>query len=470
MSHVKISASTIEAGEELIVCVSDQTADTYGQMQTDVKTAGRLNREFALSTGAAPTKISGQEFEVVVNTSSLQPGFYELVRVVFHTPAQPQLAPTLELQSGRDYHRILLEVVEKGGVKHTADEVLAAVSLAEKAIDERFSSAIDVRHSEREVAEHYAVFVFVRGILVGTRIRFDHCEIIPTGTGLDSHDALNFVNRSMQDFGFNLTFPYGEPQANASRTENPVFLIHFPHIVSETSEQAREHCVAKAELLLLAMALSRDATGTVFEIVVLDRQLGRATKYSTATGYVGNLLTGSISGENPQQLESYLSGLEKESFNRFLVGLFKQARAERQPDFQYVRLWQILEIMADSRNYDPRAHLLDHQGNSILENGEPRAVRNALGAVYCLVRDEGIGDSESTWQNVNVWLAFRNATAHFGAIFKFEQLRDKHNRTWAAFAIDELKKNQGHDRYLWALKEDVKLILMRRLVQTASSE
>ena len=443
--------------------------DSYDQMQVDVLTAGGLNREFAFSMGTTPIKTPDNGLEVVVNTSSIQPGFYELVRIMFHTPAQSKPAPELELLSSRDFQRTLFEVVAKGGIRHSSDEVMNAVTLAETVLEEKFLAPIDVREDRKGVAEHYAVFVFVRGILVGTHIRFEHCELIPTRTGLDSNDALNFVNGSMRDLGVDVAFPYGEQQAHTSRSENPVFLIHYPHIVSASNEQARDHCVKKVVLLLLAMALSRDATGTIFEIVVLDKQRGQASKYSIAAGYIGNRLTGPISGENPQQLESYLAGLERDSFNRFMVDLYKQARAERQPYFQYVRLWQILEIVADSKNYDPVAPLLDYECNPILENGKPRPVKNALGTVYSLIRDEGTGDSQSTWKNVNVWLAFRNATAHFGAISRFTQLRDKHNRTWAASTIDELKKSPGHDHFLWNLKEDVKLILMRRLVQAASS-
>jgi hypothetical protein len=39
---------------------------------------------------------------------------------------------------------------------------------------------------------------------------------------------------------------------------------------------------------------------------------------------------------------------------------------------------------------------------------------------------------------------------------------------WGQRGFDEVSKT-GHDKYLWLLKEDAKLLLMRRLVQSSKN-
>ena len=63
--------------------------------------------------------------------------------------------------------------------------------------------------------------------------------------------------------------------------------------------------------------------------------------------------------------------------------------------------------------------------------------------------------------------AFRNAFAHHGAVARFTELSRDSVKKWAQLGHEELSATPGHDRFLWELKEDTKLLLMRRLGGTA---
>jgi len=150
--------------------------------------------------------------------------------------------------------------------------------------------------------------------------------------------------------------------------------------------------------------------------------------------------------------------------NRFLVGLYREARRERGRDFQYVRFWQILETMAENKNFDPAQPLLDFDGNVMLDGSQPRYSKGSVNIVFRLLREAGIGSTDETWKRANVWFAFRNAVAHHGAVDRYAELSRAGVRAWAEMAISEIAVTPGHDKFLWELKEDTKLLLMQRLV------
>jgi len=180
--------------------------------------------------------------------------------------------------------------------------------------------------------------------------------------------------------------------------------------------------------------------------------------------YIGNLLTGHLAGESADSLEVYLGGLSRDPMNSFLVGLYKEAMRDRNPDFQYVRFWQILETMAENKNYDPTSPLLDYEGNEMMDGNQLRKSNGSINIVFRMLRDADIGSTNTTWKNVNVWFAFRNAVAHHGSVARYSELSRPAVKAWAELAHTEIAKTPGHDLFLRELQEDTKLLLMRRLV------
>lgn len=470
MIEVKLAESYVVKGNRLSIHVLHPEVFEYRQLQVEVFDVGVPNPSPRLGFGTTPTRLEDHAAQAEIDSQHLPLGTYEIRLIRLHDPIDSSLAPQVDFMPRKDFKRQLFEVVASPESQRTASDLLAEVQQREAELERRFLSPVDIRKPESSNASEYCVFVFIRDMLIGTAIRFRHFELMPTQSGLDSRDPLDFVNWFLRERTLTgLQFIYEDGLAEKSRQSNPVCVVHFPSIVSSSIEEVRDYCIEQTSKLLLVLSLSRDAGGIAFEVVALDRRIGNATKFSIYSTYVGNLLTGHLSGESPESLEAYLGGLSRLPINGFLVGLYREARRDRSPDFQYVRFWQILETMAESNNYDPTSPLLDYEDNVLMDGNQPRQCKGSINIVFRLLRDNGIGSTDETWKNVNVWFAFRNAVAHHGSVARYHELSRATVKAWAELGHKEIANALGHDRFLWELKENAKLLLMRRLVENAGA-
>jgi hypothetical protein len=470
MIEVQLTDSSVVKGNRLSIRVSHPDVFEYRQLQVEVFDVGVANPSPKLGFGTTPNRLEGHAAQAEIDSQHLPLGIYEIRLIRLHDPIGSSLALQVDFMPRRDFTRQLFEVVASPESHRTASVLLATVQQLEVELERQFLSPVDIRKPESSRASEYCVFVFVRDVLIGTAIRFHNFELVPTQSGLDSRDLLDFVNCFLRERTLTgLQFIYEDGLAERSREASPVCVVHFPTIVSSSIEEVRDYCIEQTSKLLMVLSLSRDAGGIAFEVVALDRRINNATKFSISSPYVGNLLTGHISGESSESLEAYLGGLSRDPINSFLVGLYREARRDRSPDFQYVRFWQILETMAESNNYDPSSPLLDYEGNVLMDGNQPRQSKGSVNIVFRLLRDTGIGSTGETWKKINVWFAFRNAVAHHGSVARYAELSRATVKAWAELGHEEISKTSGHDRFLWELKEDTKLLLMRRLVGIAVS-
>lgn len=466
MIEIELTKSYVVKGSRLPIRVSHPEVFEYRQLQVEVFDVGVANPSPRLGFGTAPARLEDHAAQVEIDSQHLPLGTFEIRLIRLHDPIDLRLAPQVDFVPIKDFKRQLFEVVASPESQRAASVLLAEVQQRETELERRFLSPVDIRKHELSEASEYFVFVFVRDVLIGTAIRFRNFELVPTRSGLDSKDPLDFVNWFLRERTLTgLQFAYTDGLADQSRRSNPVCVVHFPSIISSSIEEVRDYCIEQTSKLLLALSLSRDAGGIAFEVVILDRRIGNATKFSISSPYVGNLLTGHLSGESSESLEAYLGGLSRNPINGFLVGLYREARRDRSTDFQYVRFWQILETMAESRNYDPTSPLLDYEGNVLMDGNQPKQCKGSVNIVFRLLRDTGIGSTDETWKKVNIWFAFRNAVAHHGSVARYHELSRASVKAWAELGHEEIAKTPGHDRFLWELKEDAKLLLMRRLVE-----
>ncbi|MDO8864167.1 hypothetical protein Q6D67_20995 [Haliea sp. E1-2-M8] len=464
MPRVILNSHSIQKADKLVVRAGHEKAYKYEQMQVEIYSAGVLNPEPKLGIGTKPTISEDGLFEVEISTDSLQPGLFEVLLIRFHSTLDSKTPEKIDVLPRSLNERVIFEVIAHPVIPRSKAEIYAELSKLEHEIEEKFAAPFQIVEGAKNLLG-YSVFVFIRDLLVGTRIRFPYFELLPTRAGLESIDTFNFVNMFLdQNTKTNVFFNYTEDAKRTSVQSNPVCVVHFPNVEAQSQNVARDYCVDKAKTLLLALALSRDAGGSVFDVVVFCHENHRATKFSVTSNYIGNLLIGNLSGENADTLHTYLFALESMALENFLTQLYREARRERHVDFQYVRLWQILEIIAEGEDYDPAAPLMDYEGNLLFHNdGSQRLHKGSVHCVYAMLRDNRIGKSKSTWENVNKWFSVRCAVAHYGSISNYENLKAS-VKEWAIIANKEISENPGHDRNLWELKEDVKLLLQRRLV------
>lgn len=471
MSSVSLDVFSQVRGLPIAVSVDFPDSTAYQQMQFEIFDSGVRNPSSIMGFGAGIEIGGGGKVTASIDTKHLVAGTYELKLIRFHSGTQVATAPPLDLIGGRDYSRLFFEVIADGDSKAKSEDLKREVLAKERNLEEDFLSPIDIRTNSEILGVACAVFVFIKCLLLGTPMRFEHYELAPTGAGLDSKDEVEFINTFFRErTSVGITFPYDDNLRQHSRQTQPVCMLYFPNLIADNCEKARDHSREIAEQVLLTLSLLRGASGSVFEIVVLNRKSNEALKYGYGGIYAGNLMTGSMAGEDAQRAERYNVGISGNQFNRFLTRLFKEALAEVNSDFQYVRYWQILEVLAESRNYPEGDPLIDYERNPMFsDDGKPRKQKNAVEIVFCLLRDSGMGTTTQTWKNVNVWFAFRTAVAHHGALGEYEKLNREEVKKWARAAAAEIQTSNSHDVFLWTLREDVKLLLMKELVRSTES-
>lgn len=470
MPIVELVTPSAIKGNPIELRLQHEKCTDYAQLQVEIFDCGVLNPSSILGFGTTPRKMEDNKAAVDIDTSHLALGVYEVRLLRLHDGGESNAKPYLDLVVGRDFPRTFFEVVDSSVAARPLAFIQKDIERLEQEVEQHFLSPLDIRKDPKVLGARYTAFVFIKDILVGTRIRLDRLELIPTNDGLgvrDSHDFVNSFLRNQTSIG--IVFEYGGQLDAQSRRSSPVCVVHFPAVVSDSLDAARDYCVEKTKALLLALTLSRDAAGSIFDAVIVDRSTGQSTKFTISPAYVGNLLTGQLSGESATSLEAYVNGLSADSMGAFLAELFSEARRERDPRYQYIRLWQLLELLADQAGFNAEEPLRDYEGAVMLDNGSPRLSKGSVHTVFRLLREAQLGSTDQTWKNVNVWFAFRSAVAHYGALTEFDRLSRASVKNWAQVGINTISEAHGHDQFLDSLRWTARLLLMQRLVRAASS-
>ncbi|MBX3532636.1 MAG: hypothetical protein KF849_18720 [Rhizobiaceae bacterium] len=468
MPIVALAASSAVKGDALELRLQHELATEYAQLQVEVFDCGVPNPSSKLGLGTTPKRTAEGEVAVDIDTRHLAVGVYEVRFVRLHDGGKANQKPHLDLVAGRDFPRTFFEVVDSAESARPSALIQQEVRHLEQEVERGFLEPVDIRNDKSVSGTLYTAFVFIRDVLVGTRIQLGRFELIPTNDGIGVRDSHECVNRFLeQNTSTGIIFEYGAQLEAQSRRASPVCVVHFPALASNSLDAARDYCVGKTNALLLALALSRDAAGSIFDTVLIDRSTGQSTKFAIPPAYVGNLLTGQLAGESAESLNAYVNGLSEDSMGAFLVELYREARRERDPRYQYIRLWQLLELLADQEGFDPDEPLSDYEGAVMEKNGSPRLSRGSVHTVFRLLKEAQLGSTEQTWRDVNVWFAFRSAVAHYGALSESNRLSRASTRNWAQVGIDEIEEARGYDRFLDSLRWMARLLLMRRLVRAA---
>jgi len=469
MPIVELATSSAVKGDAIELRLQHKQGSNYAQLQVEVFDCGVPNPSSKLGFGTTSKRTAEDEVAVDIDTRHLAVGVYEVRFVRLHDGGEANEKPHLDLVAGKDYPRTFFEVVDSPEAARPLEIIQEEVRQLEQEVERRFLEPVDIRNDTSMPSDLYTAFVFIKDVLIGTRIRLERLELVPTNDGIGVRDSHDFVNRFLaQNTSTGIIFEYGGQLEAQSRRASPVCVVHFPAVQSNSLGAARDYCIGKTNALLLALALSRDAGGSIFDAVLINHRTGQSTKFTIPPAYVGNLLTGQLAGESAESLEAYVKGLSADSMGAFLVELYKEARRERDPRYQYIRLWQLLELLADQEGFDPREPLTDYEGAMMEEeNGSPRLSRGSVHTVFRLLREAQLGSTEQTWKDVNVWFAFRSAVAHYGALSEFRRLSRVSVKGWAQIGIDEIAEARGHDRFLDTLRWMTSLLLMRRLVRAA---
>ncbi|MDI9875049.1 hypothetical protein [Flectobacillus rivi] len=312
--EISLNKTSSVKGETVTMTLKHADIDHYEQVQVEIFDTKEPNPTSKLGFGTSPKQVADGYYEVVFNTNDLALGIYEIRHILLHT-GKHKLDDKLFFNAGSDFNRTFFEVISANDKVKTSSEIKNEVINFEIENQIKFTEGIDI---SKTFKNSFTVFILVKRLLIGARYRFDKFEIIPLNRGLDTLDELCFTNSFLKDFtSFNLDFPYNETMALHSQSGNPVSVVYFPNIIADNPDDAKAFALTKTTFLLQAFSLTRGATGDVFDIVCIDLKSGNGTRYFFQKGYVGNLLTGNFSGENPQNLIKSIETLETDLFKRF---------------------------------------------------------------------------------------------------------------------------------------------------------
>ncbi|MBI3776985.1 MAG: hypothetical protein HY273_15810 [Gammaproteobacteria bacterium] len=422
---VTINKTSVSSGETLEVHAIAEVPDVPAHVQVNVVDCGTRNPGFVLANG--PRSKPDQQGRIIVelHTESLSPGIYEIASIVFRFEAvdDPRQSKAVSYRCGKDFPRIFFEVIEQIRQERNHADLAREVATREADIESSFLSEIDVR-STPEPSKYFSVLCFVSGVSITTRMRFDRWEVMPFRS-LDERNLVEVVNEFIEAHcAIKVHFEYATELRDHSHAARPVSVVHFPTIRANNAQHAKDYCYGKALMLTEILSYCRGAAGYVFNIVVFDRDTGQAELFTNSRSYGGNLLGGRVSGEDPERIVSLIEKLEVNQKLRYFIALHKEALGEIDINYQYLRYWLVLELIAESKNYNPADGMLDENLKPVLDkNGGRRKLKDASNSVYKLLLDAGfqpahcgvsIANTYSLLHYVDAWAAWRNAAGHYG--------------------------------------------------------
>lgn len=416
----------------------------YENLQIDIYKIGVLNNSFKFGTGANTT----DRVKFVIDLSCFENAYYEVARIILRNESGEKKI----LVSNEDYQRTVFQVTDNKSLSGSSNDVITRIKILETSISELFNRPIDLSENKEDTKE-YAVFVFIENLLITTQMRFKNFELLPSKDVFYENDKDSYIERFLEK-NVNIKVKLDR------KSSIPTCVIRYPAITSDNHEKVKEHCIHDVELIVQTLSLTRDSGGKVFSIVLIEKNTNKLFTYSIDNSYKGNLLGGFISGESPDTIEQYYTTIKDNTFISFLLSLYKDAQNEKSHDYKYVRLWQILETLAESKNYIETDILKDKNGNNILDRGgNIIKVQSGNAIVYNLIKSIEFAN----WENVNIWLSFRNAVAHHGSIKRYNELNNNKDLYWGEIGFNKIEENEGYDICMQNLKDTVKNILIKEI-------
>jgi hypothetical protein len=477
---VRIERQQHGTEDTILIYVNSDQIIMYGQIQVEIFNTCTPNPKSVFGMGTTPVHVNGDTYSINFSTKSFKPGIYEVKLVKLHSPKHENQKPEfLDFHSEINYPRTLFEVKPSLDELHqSASSLLDIVQNWEKSNESIFNEGIQLENTK--CTNLYAVFVLVKGLKIGIKYRLENYEFIPLPFGMQAYDSLNATNRFINDFTkINFLFEYSEQVDLQTQQNNPISVAHFPKILCDTTEEAHLFTEKRVNSFLKSMSLIRGTVGEIFDFIIVNLSDGQGLRLSQSNSYIGNLLTGGLSGEQPESLSKYINSIENNVFHEFLVTLHREALREQSEDYKFLRYWSILEILAESKNYktgkteteledfdeNPLYETLD--GNFVIDGktGERKVIKekNSISIVYNLFKEHKWVKPYEILERIKIWIYLRDSVAHFGSIQNYSQLRNQKAKHLLEEALEKINASKGFNPILCELKNDVKLILMIEL-------
>lgn len=434
--------------------------------------------EFAFGTGTS-IKASGRTHEISINTNEdLKEGMYLVGQINISKVNETPFPEPLMNLTQQDFGECIIKIIDSLDNHQTEEELKKEYHEILKKRD------IDFNRGIGDGSKEFEGCMFIKHCLITRPMRLGQYQIFPW-EGLPCNDEIKLVQDYLAKNNVKQLDNTQEILKNCKHGQ-PVSIVYFPLIKSDNPEIAGEIMEKEVSILCDLLAVLRDGYPSIFGALLLDKNTGKFYYKILHPTYKGNLMGGLVSGEDPRYIKKIMDNIKEDIKIQLYLSLYNEARKERRTEFIYFRLWNILEIIARSKNY-PGQPLCDWQGN-VMKNrkGIDREIpekNNAKELVFEHIRrvftSSSIGEScfsQGLQQGligemIPIWYRHRNCVVHGGGCFfndpNFCDIT-KDQFLNCKKANDEIISNKGvrndfTDGYLNALQETVKIVLRKEL-------
>jgi hypothetical protein len=411
---------SIEAGEQTELVMSELALDTAVNLQVSIVKIEQDGDEVVVSWGQDVPASTDCIRTPVRGNVTLEEGSYALGQVA---AIRDESRVVL---TGDDFEVPLLEVRRPGDTASTTEEIDARVTAVREAREREFLSGLGLSGGTPG-ARDYGVLIFVKDCLLTRHMRLGQYEVISFG-GLGVSDEVTLVQEYLRAYTEeSMPDDIARTLADKGKTQQPSFVAHFP-LVRALSPSDAATCAHNEVLVLCGvLAVTRRAYPSVFAALVLDLETHQWNPWVNTRNYTGNLLGGSISGEDPRTTRKHSERARGDERIQLYLSLYRDALDAVEPEAKYFRLWSLLEVMAAQR-VPKRDALLDWGGSPApVPNGSKyrHNIRSKDELVFEYLR-QTVGRShvnfnygsqvkQSDWRDlVTIWYAHRNCLAHDG--------------------------------------------------------
>jgi len=313
---------------------------------------------------------------------------------------------------------------------------------------------------KEEEFDYLQFLFFCDDALITKHYRIGPAEIIPCNK-LSTNSRAKQIRGFLSDQGFVNIDSKGVSKylSHAKDKLKRCFVVYFPRVYIKPTKNLFLDLKPYLKKIFGIIALNRGAY-PVEKACVIIRRYSDHTHYEyhiTESYYRGNLIGGSISGENPKSLNVQYEELEKDPNKREILDKYRYANRELDLDYAYLRYWSILEsIVTVVYNKKPSFEVVKN-----LVNNSYGGEENAEIMVQLKLGDE----SFDFITLLRIWYNFRNYTAHNGGLFVQKIIDDKIysgiNRLLETMNKLNMPFEYGEDRSLMKLQDVVKNVVKK---------
>ncbi|APG25950.1 methylamine utilization protein MauJ [Syntrophotalea acetylenica] len=443
------------AGE--IVKIKIVQSDGNDTVNLNISKVGEKNPSFKY--GASANISDGNAF-VNIKTENFEQGFYEIKHISSLLNANYGPENLINYFSEENFIRFPFKILPVPMLTGGVEDVLGQLIKVENDLEQDFLKGIYLTQPSKK---SFTVFVFLNGVIISRKMRFEQFEILPF-RGKGDKELIGLVNEFLSECtSLKISFNYSEELKDTISNDNPFCVVHFPYIFCNDEQEAYKYTVEESSILSEVISAHRGSLASVVSTIIYDNELKTSSMFTVRTPYRGNLLRGEIAGEDPFSIESILRGIKGNSLKRYFLSIYKEAVSERNIDFAYLRYWQLLETIAETKKFQTDEILHDFNGRPISHpDGSEVRLNTSRSKVYELIKQHRIGEKPlcppqslndqtvtptnlDLWTLVKLWLSMRNAAGHFGGFVYGDKFLKENFRDYSS--CKKLFLAQGNNKY-----------------------